>query len=165
MNQGNDDDRVLKDAKSRINALLGGKIPDTMDVTSYSSELGASLAGSINVLINSFLVINDVIISASGEEQNKSMPCDGSSQSLPSNGSQDYQVQFAQQVEEVAKDNNNSQCIDFKGGNWERLNTMFEQLRMMEGTLNESIKDLAKGTKAVFRERISPLSDKESEDD
>ena len=164
MNQDNDDDRVLKDAKSRINTLLEGRIPDFMDVKSYGSEIGINLAGSINVLINSFLLINDVIFSAFGGEQNKSMPCEEGFRSLPFESSQNYRAQFEQQIKEITDDNNNSQCIDFKGANWGHLNAMFKQLREMESALNVSIKDLAKDKRAIYRERIKPLSDKELED-
>ncbi len=164
MGQENEDARVLKEAKSRINALLEGKIPDAMDVKSYDSELGTNLAESINVLIKSFLVINDVIISASGGLLDKSASCEESFQSLAFKSTQDCQVQLGLEGKETA-DDNNSQCIDFKGANWGRLNAMFEQLRGMESALNESIKGLAKDTRAIFQERIAPLSDDEVEDD
>jgi hypothetical protein len=141
MKEENEKAKLLEEARSRINALLEGKMPEAMDVTSCNSQLGSELAESINLLIKSFLVLGDFIVPLANGEHDKGLPDRGALPDFPFEKIHPKMMQVINQADETVKGEN--------------LESMVDQMADKERSLSEAVDELVESRKALLEECVT----------
>lgn len=152
MNQEYEDIKVVEEASNKVNALLEGKMPEAMDVTSYSSNSEKQLAESINVLIKSYLALEDVVPSPNWEFD-KNVP-DG--KELPSGLFENVQFGLLHSIMQSQRKNDgdynkDSYVTSDTSGN---LVSMNDEMAAREVSPNKAIGSFVESKRTLLRECI-----------